>query len=708
MRGRSGSPSPLGATPVADGVNFAIASERAELVELCLFDGPQAPVEHVRLPLTRSGSVWHVFVPGIGPGQLYGYRVHGPWHPAGGDRFNPAKVLFDPYARVVGRPVIDHPSLFGYVAGSDGEGPADTADSGRYAPLAAVHDTSFDWTGDRRPRTPSADTVIYELHVKGFTALNPSIPPEHRGTYLGLASPAVIDYLGSMGVTAVELLPVHAHADEWQLSRARRTNYWGYNTLGFFAPDPRFGVSLHPLDTPREFKQMVRALHAAGIEVILDVVYNHTAEGDRLGPHLSMRGVDNRAYYRLDPDAPARYQNFTGCGNTLDLRSPLTLRLVLDSLRYWIEEMHVDGFRFDLASALARGDEAFDPQAPFLRAVQADPVLSEVTLIAEPWDAAAGGFQVGGFPSGWTEWNAHYRDTVRRFWRGDARQVPELTTRLAGSSDLFGEPGRTPQASLNYVTAHDGFTLADLVAYNERRNHANGEGNRDGESHNFSWNCGVEGPTDDPAVMALRRRQQRNLLLTLFTSLGVPMISGGDELGRTQSGNNNAYNQDAPLSWTSWTLDAEASVLLAFVRRVARLRASHDVLRRTRFLAGRAIHPPDVHWLRPDGAEMTEADWADPERRTLGWRLEGPATGRHDATASTGRETLLILLHAGESDVIFQLPEVPAGDWRVLIDTAQPDGAPIEGVPADGHWRLVPRSAAVLVTGSSATAPTRR
>ncbi len=705
MRGRTGSPSPLGATPVDDGVHFAVAAARADLVELCLFDGPQAGTERVRVPLTKREGVWHVFVPGIGPGQLYGYRAHGRWDPAGGDRFNPAKVLFDPYARAVGRPVIDHPSLFGYAAESDGQGVADTADSARWAPLAAVDDAAFDWTGDRRPETPWPETVIYELHVKGITALHPLVPSEHRGTYLGLASRAVLDHLLALGVTAVELLPIHAHADEWQLSRARRTNYWGYNTLGFFAPDPRFGVSPDPLGPPREFKHLVRALHAAGLEVILDVVYNHTAEGDHLGPHLSLRGFDNRAYYRLDPGDLARYQNFSGCGNTLDLRSPLTLQLVIDSLRYWIEEMHVDGFRFDLATALARGDESFDDQAGFLRAIREDPVLSRVKLIAEPWDAAAGGFQLGRFPPGWMEWNARYRDAVRRFWRGDARQVSELATRLAGSSDLFRASGRTPQASLNYVTAHDGFTLADLVSYSERHNHANGENNRDGEAHNFSWNCGVEGPTDDPAVAALRRRQQRNLLLTLFTSLGVPMISGGDELGRTQSGNNNAYNQDSPLSWTPWALDDEATVLLAFVRRLARLRASTAVFRQTRFLAGHAIDPPDVLWLRPEGGEMTDTDWADPERRTLGWQLRGAPAGGHDGTSAVDAETLLVLLHAGELDVAFQLPGGPDGDWQVLIDTARPE--PVDVARARGYWRLVARSAAVLVTDSSAAAPSR-
>jgi glycogen operon protein len=582
----------------------------------------------------------------------------------------------------------DHPALFAFADGSGGKGPADTTDSAPYAPLAAVEGSPFDWSGDRRPNTPWADTVVYELHVKGFTALNPAVPTAHRGTYLGLAVPAAIAHLRSLGITAVELMPVHAHADEWHLARSGRTNYWGYNTLGFFAPDPRFSTSSSPLGVLVEFKTMVRALHAAGIEIILDVVYNHTAEGDHLGPHLSMRGIDNAHYYRLDPNDRAQYQNYSGCGNTLDLRSDIAARLVLDSLRYWIEEMHVDGFRFDLASALVRGDADVDPCAAFFRAVFDDPVISGVKLIAEPWDASPDGFQVGRFPPGWTEWNAHYRDTVRRFWRGDAGQAPALATRIAGSSDLYAGAGRPPQASLNYVTAHDGLTLADLVAYAERHNQANGEDNRDGEANNFSWNSGTEGATDDPAIIALRRRQQRNLLLTLFTSLGVPMISGGDEMGRTQAGNNNAYCHDSPLTWTPWMLDTDADALLTFVRRLVALRAAEPALHRASFLEGRTIDPPDALWLRAEGGEMTDQDWADPGRRTLGWLLAG-GDAAHE---------LLILLHAGDDDVMFALPAREASAWEVVLDTAAADGAPEGITPVNGVRTLTARSAAVLRT----------
>jgi glycogen operon protein len=692
MPGRAGSPSPLGATWTGAGVNFAVASRHATAVELCLFDAPYDATERQRLPLERTGDVWHLFVPGAGPGQLYGYRAHGCWDPAAGHRFNPAKVLFDPYGRAVGRTPIDHPSLFAGMAEAEDGNPADPSDSGRFAPLAAVIDPAFAWGNDTRPNTTWADTVICELHVKGFTARHPGIAPVLRGTYLGLASPPAIEHLRSLGVTAVELMPVHAHADEWQLARARRSNYWGYNTLGFFAPDPRFAVSARPLDAVTEFKQMIRALHAAGLEVILDVVFNHTAEGDHVGPHLSLRGLDNPAYYRLDPADPSRYANFSGCGNTLDLRSSLARQLVLDSLRYWIEEMHVDGFRFDLASALARGEIEFDPNAAFLRAVSEDVVVSKARLIAEPWDASPGGFRAGGFPDGWAEWNAHYRDTVRRFWRGDGGMLPSLATRLAGSSDLFA--GRGPQASVNYVTAHDGFTLADLVAYSERHNEANGEDNRDGETQNFSWNCGVEGPTDDAAINTIRRRQQRNLLLTLFTSLGVPMLSGGDEVGRTQQGNNNAYNQDAPLTWTPWTLDHEGRALLLFTRRLTHLRATHPVLRQSRFLDGRGS-PPDVRWLLAEGRDLSDADWADADRRTLGWLLTDREAG--DPPPATHPAELLVLLHAGGQEVPFHLPGATDGEpWELLLDTTAADGGTGLIVPAGTPWRMLPRSAAVF------------
>ena len=558
MRTWPGLPFPLGATWDGSGVNFALFSEHAIQVELCLFDAAGDIAERVRLRmLDRTDMVWHAYLPDVRPGQLYGYRVYGPWSPADGHRFNPAKLLLDPYARAIGRALLWHPSLFAF-QGEDGDGPADPIDSAPYAPLGIVVSESFDWQSDEAPRTPWHETVIYELHVKGFTALNAAIAPELRGTYLGLASPPAIAHLKSLGVTAVELMPVHEHVDEWPLVAAGRTNYWGYNTLSFFAPDHRLSRSTAPLGGVHDFKQMVRALHDAGLEVILDVVYNHTAEGSHIGPTLSFRGIDNRAYYRLVPGQPARYQDFTGTGNTLNMQSPAVLKLMMDSLRYWVEEMHVDGFRFDLASALARELHAVDRLSSFFDVIGQDPVISRVKLIAEPWDVGEGGYQVGNFPPGWTEWNGQYRDAVRRFWRGDEGMLPELATRLSGSSDLYGSSGRQPHASVNFVTSHDGFTLADLVAYEQKHNDANGEDNRDGDSNNFSWNGGAEGRTDDPAVLAIRRRQQRNFLITLLVSVGVPMISGGDELGRTQRGNNNAYCHDSELSWTPWELDTRA------------------------------------------------------------------------------------------------------------------------------------------------------
>ncbi len=700
MRARPGSPQPLGATFDGRGVNFALFAAEAAHVDLCLFDSDSPAAERVSLPLARTGPVWHLYVPDVVPGQLYGYRVHGPWNPAAGLRFNPAKVLLDPYARAIGRSPRDHASLFAYAAGSDGDGPADTSDSAPHAPLGAVVAPNVDWSDAPRPRRRWADTLVYELHVKGFTAQHPDIPAAHRGTYLGVASRAAIDHLLSLGVTAVELMPVQAHADEWQLARAGRTNYWGYNTLGFFAPDPRFAVSPGPLEVIAEFRQMVRALHAAGLEVILDVVYNHTAEGDHLGPHLSLRGIDNAEYYRLAPGRPARYENFSGTGNTLDLRSPVARRLAIDSLRYWVDAMHVDGFRFDLASALIRGDTGIDPHAAFLDDVRRDPIVGQVKLIAEPWDAHPDGFRLGGFPAGWAEWNAHYRDTVRRFWRGDSGQAGPLATRLAGSSDLFANAGRPPQASLNYVTAHDGFTLADLVAYQNRHNDANGEDNRDGESQNFSWNSGAEGETADPAILEIRRRQRRNLLVTLLTSLGVPMISGGDEMGRTQAGNNNAYNQDSPLTWTPWALGEAGLAFLTFVQRLGALRAAEPALRRDAFLRGRDVDPPDTLWLRPDGREMNSEDWADPERRTIGWLLDAAALASDPARPAAGH-ALLILLHAGDGEVPFSLPAWRGHStrWEPLVDTTVADGA-TRRPPIDtgGTWTLAAQSAAVLRT----------
>jgi glycogen operon protein len=698
MRAWPGSPFPLGATWDGSGVNFAVFSEHAVKVELCLFDGPDERLERICVPLVdRTDMVWHAYLPDVRPGQVYGYRVYGPWSPADGHRFNPAKILLDPYARAIGRPMIWNEALFAYTPGKETE--ASTSDSSPYAPLGIVVDTAFEWGDDRPPRTPWHKTVIYETHAKGFTALNDAIPRELRGTYLGLASPEAIRHLTSLGVTAVELMPIHQHADEWSLVQRGLVNYWGYNTLSFFAPDHRFSSSAAPVDALRDFKTMVRALHAAGLEVILDVVYNHTAEGDHLGPTLSFRGLDNRTYYRLMPGDPSRYQDFTGTGNTLNMQSPAVLKLLMDSLRYWVQEMHVDGFRFDLASALARELHAVNKLSAFFDVVAQDPVIARVKLIAEPWDVGEGGYQVGNFPPGWAEWNGRYRDAVRRFWRGDAGMLPELATRLSGSSDLYGYSGRQPHASINFVTSHDGFTLADLVSYNEKHNEANGEGNRDGDSNNLSWNCGVEGPTTDPAIVELRRRQQRNMLVTLLVSVGVPMLSGGDEMSRTQRGNNNAYCQDSALSWTPWQLSADQTSLLAFAQRLIALRASQPVLQRRTFLSGRRPGATDVLWLRPDGGEMTHADWNDGDRHALGMLLEGDGIQERDAHGQIiSGDTLLILLNAASTTVPFTLPTRPPAVWTCLVDTAALDGA--SPSRAASVWPLAARSAAVLKLGS--------
>ena len=543
-----------------------------------------------------------------------------------------------------------------------------------------IHDPTYDWGDDRRPRTSWADTVIYEAHVKGFTALHPDVPPSHRGTFLGLASPAAIDHLRRLGVTAVELLPVFAHADEYALARRGLTNYWGYNTLGYFAPDPRFATT--PAAAVDEFRQMVAALHAAGLEVLIDVVYNHTAEGDHLGPTYSMRGVDNVAYYRLRPGQPSRDDDFTGCGNTVDMRSPFARRLVLDSLRYWAGEMRVDGFRFDLASALARDPVTPVSLAAFFGDVASDPLLRDLKLIVEPWDAAPGGYQLGNFPGAWHEWNDRSRDGVRRFWRGDVNAVPDLATRLAGSSDVFESPGRTPQSGINYVTSHDGFTLADLVSYNDKHNEANGEENQDGDARNLSWNCGVEGPTDNPLVRQLRERQRRNLFLTMAVSLGTPMIGGGDELGRSQLGNNNAYCQDSSTSWTPWPQTDDARAFLDFVRKALTLRATHPALRRQAFLVGREGGSTDVTWRQANGSIMTAADWSDPDRRTLIVQFD---------------DSLLLLFNASSLDAPFTLPDSVAG-WSRVIDTAAPaDPAPV--IAPEAVVILAAHSMAVMTAG---------
>jgi isoamylase len=700
MRVWPGSPYPLGATWDGVGVNFALFSEHATRVELCLFDSVEAETETVTIPLAEhTDMVWHGYLPDVRPGQLYGYRVHGPYDPAQGHRFNPNKILMDPYARVVGRTLRWDASLFGFRTGED-DLTFDDRDSAAHAPLAAVVDSAFTWGDDRPLRTPWHETLIYELHVKGFTALHPSIPETLRGTYLGLATESAIHHLVSLGVTAVELMPVHHHTDDWHLVQRGLRNYWGYNTLSYFAPDARYAASASPLESVREFKMMVRALHAAGLEVILDVVYNHTAEGNHLGPTVSLRGIDNRTYYRLQPHARRYYEDFTGCGNTLNMRSPRVLQLIMDSLRYWVTEMHVDGFRFDLASALARELHAVDKLGAFFDIIHQDPILSQVKLIAEPWDLGEGGYQVGNFPTKWTEWNGKYRDAVRRFWRGDGGAVSEFATRLSGSSDLYEQSGRRPYASVNFITAHDGFTLADLVSYNQKHNEANGENNADGENHNLSWNSGVEGDSRDQRVLEIRARQRRNFMATLMLSVGVPMLSGGDELCRTQSGNNNAYCQDNRISWTDWTLTPERREFLEFTRRVIRIWKDHPVLRRRKFFQGRRIRGAgvvDINWLDPTGAEMTDDMWNSPEVRGLGVRLNGDAIQEVDERGERiAGDTLLLILNAGDRPLSFVLPPTTAIErWDTLIDTGEP-WQPPRRLRAGDRYDLPARAMAVL------------
>ncbi len=701
---RPGSPYPLGATWDGLGVNFALFTQSATRVELCLFDSAEATAESARLELPeQTDQVWHGYLPAARPGQLYGYRVHGPYDPRAGHRFNPHKVLLDPYAKAIGRLTRWRDEIFGYRIGDPAADLSmDDRDNAAWAPLAAVIDPSFVWGEDRGPRTPWHETIIYEAHVKGLTRLHPEVPERLRGTYAGLASAPVVRHLRELGVTAIELMPVHHHADEPHLVERGLSNYWGYSTLSYFAPDIRYSALGASIDTVREFKQMVRSLHDAGIEVILDVVYNHTAEGNRLGPTLSLRGIDNDAYYRLRPDDRRDYVDFTGCGNTLDMTHPHVLQLVMDSLRYWILDMHVDGFRFDLASALARELFEVDRLAAFFDIIHQDPVLSQVKLIAEPWDLGAGGYQVGNFPVRWAEWNGKYRDAVRGFWRGDGCTASELATRLAGSADLYGHSGRRPYASINFVTAHDGFTLRDLVSYNEKHNEANQEGNADGENHNLSWNCGVEGETSDPAIRALRERQKRNLIATLMLSQGVPMIRGGDELSHTQRGNNNAYCQDNELSWLHWDLDEDARAFLAFCRRVVRIRRENGALRRRRFLHGHRVRGSDIKdiaWLAPSGGEMTEQDWNRPAARCLGVRLV------REEVAEDGSDlppnTLLLLFNAQPETVPFRLPAHDAEErWELLLETV--DGRePGATAVADGSYPLAGRSVAVLRLQSS-------
>jgi len=666
-----GNPFPLGANHDGAGTNFALFSEVAEAVDLCLFDDDG---NEERVELTEQTALnWHVYLPGIGPGQRYGYRVHGPWKPEAGHRANPDKLLLDPYAKAVEGGLTWDPAVFPYPAGGDTD-VADDRDSAPFVPRSVVVNPYFDWGHDRPPGTPWHETVVYELHVRGFTRRHPGIPEELRGTYAGLAHPAAVDHLTSLGVTAVELQPVHQFVSEHFLVEKGLRDYWGYNSVAYLAPHNAYSSTGQRGEQVQEFRQMVRTLHEAGIEVILDVVYNHTAEGNHLGPILSMKGIDNASYYRLSADDPRYYVDYTGTGNSLNVRNPHVLQLIMDSLRYWVLEMHVDGFRFDLAATLARELHEVDRLSAFFDLIQQDPVISQVKLIAEPWDVGEGGYQVGNFPVLWSEWNGKYRDTVRDYWRGEEQTLGEFASRFTGSSDLYASTGRRPYASINFVTCHDGFTLADLVAYNERHNEGNGEDNNDGERHNRSWNCGVEGPTDDPDVLTCRARQRRNFVTTLLLSQGVPMLLSGDEIGRTQQGNNNAYCQDNEISWLDW--EAADEDFLVFTRRVLALRRSHAVFRRRRWFEGR--HPLggrgfDIAWFRPDGRQMSTQDWDTPFARALAVVLDGQAIPTTDARGQTIVDDDFFLgFNAGGEDLTMTVPRIGRGRWGVELDTADP------------------------------------
>lgn len=698
-----GEPYPLGATWNGQGVNFALFAEHATGVELCLFDSAEATREAIRIPVTaQTDQVWHVYVPDLQPGQLYGYRVYGLYEPEHGLRYAPHKLLVDPYAKALTGDVQWHDAVFAYPIGNpDGDAIRDDRDSAPYMPRAIVIDPAFDWGDDAAPYTPLNESIIYELHVKGFTKCHPEVPETLRGTYAGLGHPASVAYLQELGVTAVELLPIHQFVDDRHLVERGLRNYWGYNTLAYLAPDVRYSSSGTMGQQVREFKAMVKSLHAAGIEVILDVVYNHTAEGNHLGPTLSMKGIDNPVYYRLVDGQQHYYMDYTGTGNSLNVLQPRTLQLIMDSLRYWVLEMRVDGFRFDLAATLARGLYEGDRLSAFFDIIHQDPVLSQVKLIAEPWDVGPGGYQVGNFPVLWAEWNGKYRDAVRRYWKGDEALVAELAYRLSGSSDLYQRTGRSPYASINFITAHDGFTLRDLVSYNEKHNEANGEDNNDGESHNNSWNCGAEGETDDPVINALRAQQQRNMLATLLLSQGVPMLLAGDERNRTQRGNNNAYCQDNETSWLDWKLDPEARSLLQFTQQLIDIRKAHPALRRRTFFQGRSIQGEDVadiEWYRPDGTRMSGDEWNNGLVRSIGMLLNGQLM---EETSQNGQpvtdDVLLLLFNAYHEPISFTLPGSPSGpSWEVMLDTAQPSGPVDENTPTLGTYEVQGRAMVVL------------
>ncbi|RIJ79056.1 glycogen debranching enzyme GlgX [Nakamurella silvestris] len=695
---------PLGATFDGTGTNFAIFSEVAEKVELCLFDEDlnETCVELHEM----DGYVWHAYLPEVQPGQRYGYRVHGPYDPANGHRCNPAKLLLDPYAKAVTGEIDWDPSLFSYNLGEPDT--FNDADSAAHMFHGVVINPFFDWAGDRAPKIPYNDTVIYEAHVKGLTYLHPDVPEHQRGSYAGIGHPSVIAHLKNLGITAIELMPVHQFVQDSTLQDKGLSNYWGYNTIGFFAPHNSYASGGDHGQQVQEFKGMVRDLHLAGIEVILDVVYNHTAEGNHLGPTISFRGIDNASYYRLVDDDPQYYMDYTGTGNSLNVRQPHSLQLLMDSLRYWVTEMHVDGFRFDLAATLAREFYEVDRLSTFFELVQQDPVVSQVKLIAEPWDVGPGGYQVGNFPPQWTEWNGKYRDTVRDFWRGEPSTLGEFAGRLTGSADLYENSGRRPVASINFITAHDGFTMRDLVSYNEKHNEANGEGNNDGESHNRSWNCGVEGPTDDSAVLALRARQQRNMLATLLLSQGVPMILHGDELSRTQQGNNNVYCQDSEISWVHW--DKADTDLVEFVRQVTELRREHPTFRRRRFFDGRPVRRgegeplPDISWLNPSGDEMSPDDWHAGFGRAIGVFLNGQGIhGRDTRGQHIVDKSFLLFFNAGDESVNFTIPGTDYGQaWIARIDTA---GALSDADPFEAGSEVPVEAKSLMVLMETEIAP---
>jgi glycogen operon protein len=706
-----GKPYPQGATWDGTGVNFSLYSERGTAVELCLFEDVESAAFEAVSIRECTGYVWHCYLPGVKLGQLYGYRVYGAYAPEQGERFNPAKLLIDPYAKALAGALNWDAPVFGYQIGDEAQDLSrDESDSAWGVPKCVVTTSHFDWGNDRPPLTPLHDSVLYEVHVKGFTATHPEIPEELRGTYAGLGHPVAVEYLKKLGISAVELMPVHEFIDDKHLLDRGLRNYWGYNSINFFAPESRYSAAGDRGEQIGEFKAMVKALHRAGIEVILDVVYNHTAEGNQMGPTLSFRGIDNATYYRLVGDHPRYYMDYTGTGNTLNVRHPQVLKLIMDSLRYWVQEMHVDGFRFDLAATLARELHAVDRLSAFFDIINQDPVISQVKLIAEPWDVGPGGYQVGKFPPLWAEWNGRYRDVARRYWKGDGGQLAELGYRLTGSSDLYQHDGRHPTASINFITAHDGFTLEDLVSYNQKHNQANGEDSRDGSNDNYSFNYGAEGVTADPAILGVRERQKRNFLATLLFSQGVPMICGGDEIGRTQNGNNNAYAQDNPTSWHNWNLDERAKSFLEFTRKLVGIRLQHPNLHRRKFFQDRPIDPgapqrqvdggseQDITWLRPDGGEMTPEEWNAGWVRCIGLELSGRTLDDVNGFGEPVRDdTFLILFNPHTEPIRFHMPRRGEAAWELLLGSGAPDRNGDKPVIAPGDpLELVPRSTALL------------